>query len=479
MISDSRYRLRPILWCALLVTLILSACLPTPPGAPPETGVFTVDPVFREYYASIGGRDVLGPAITAQFYRGSDQCQYLQNALICLNAYANSGNRISLVSIGLEMGLPQPDDGQPVAIYEEFFELYKKINRLIPVGQPLSPARFNPNRNRIEQYFENLGFYRDIDAPYGDVRLLAYGVYGCGSDCTYTAPEITVAAPSPAAVEQPFLAQLVRLGGLTVFGVPLTAPYTTSNGSLEQVYENVVLLAPGGDTGDMRLLNTAKLLGLARDDPAPRPAEDDSQGVFYPSKNNLGFVVPLEFDHFIASHGGSEISGTPIEAAVTLADGSLRQCFENYCLTYDSRRSARDRVRLEPLGREYMLAYEIQPYETAPFMITPELVQVVVHAGSPRIAADQPQTFEMLVKYTDTQKPVSNVRATLTLTLPGGQQALYSLPPTDAQGRTSLTITPLQPAPENGRVISFQACLEGSNSEPVCAAQTYLIWNYQ
>lgn len=466
---------------ALWIGLVLIGCLPEAPKTQPETGVFSIDPLFREFYASLGGRNVLGPTITALFYKGNDQCQYTQNALMCFTTRTSGVGRHFLYSLGMQMGLSGPDPAAQPAfeVYEEFAPLYQELNKLVDVGQPLSQARYNSNRNRIEQYFENAGFYRNIDAPYGQVQLLAYGVYGCGGDCRFTPPESAVVVPSPAAVEQPFLAQLVRLGGLTVFGVPLTGPYTTADGSLEQVYENVVMVAPSGDPTNMRLRSLALLLNKPQSALVPQSTDAPAEVVFYAVNNNLGHYVLTEFDHFIASHGGPEISGTPLEEVEPQADGTLRQCFENYCLTYASGSAVNERIRMEPLGRDYMLAYNIQPYETAPFLITNDTVTVTVMAANPRLPADQGQTFEVIVKYTATQQPVANVNASLTLTLPGGQQALYSLPPTDAHGRTSLTIGPLQPAPDNGKVISFQTCLEGSSDQPVCAAETYLIWNYQ
>lgn len=472
---------------ALWAGIFLAACVPLAPQSAPEKGTYPVDALFREFYASLGGQDTLGPAITALFNRPENQCQYTQNALLCFSPQANGMERYTLEALGTSMGVSETLDpsavesaaAETIPVYEDFAPLYEKMVGSIYVGKPLTTVRFNPNRNRIEQYFENVGFYRNIDADRGEIHLLAYGVYACSSDCHFTPPEAAVVVPGPAVVEQPFLSQLVRLGGLTVFGMPLTEPYVAADGGLEQVYENVVMYSPANTPASMRLRSTTILLNIQQESLIPENTETPAGVIFYTVKNNLGHYVLLEFDHFIASHGGLEISGQPTSEVTQLGDGLMRQCFENYCLRFDSTRTANERVRLEPLGRDYMLAFNIQPYKSAPFLITPESVRVVVHAGSPRLPADQPQTFELIVMYAESEQPIANAGATLTLMLPGGQQALYNLPPTDAQGRTSLTIAPIQPPPGNGKVISFEACLNNPTGQPVCTSETYLIWNYQ
>ncbi len=61
----------------LPVLLILAGCATTEATPPPEPGTYTVDTVFREFYTSLGGRDTLGPAITALFNYRNQQCQYV------------------------------------------------------------------------------------------------------------------------------------------------------------------------------------------------------------------------------------------------------------------------------------------------------------------------------------------------------------------------------------------------------------------
>ncbi len=324
-----------ILTGLLLVGLVLAGCSPKMPVAAPEPGTYSVDAVFREFYASLGGRDLLGPPITAVFnYRGK-QCQYTQNALMCFDVMAQGFERFSLYPIGANLGVKEDPglssgDGLVVdgyRIYEEFEDIYHRLYGSLYVGKPLTQPRYNASKNRIEQYFENVGFYKNLDEPAGEVYLLSYGVFACSSDCRYSPPASAQVVASLTSVEQPFLSRIVRLGGLSVFGVPLTDPYPAADGNIEQVYENVVLYAPPEDPGSVRLRNITELMGMPAVAPiAPIYTEADGV-VFYPVQGDLGFHVPLIFDRFIAQHGGLEISGHPLADVIQVDTNLYRQCY--------------------------------------------------------------------------------------------------------------------------------------------------------
>ncbi len=399
---------------------------------------------------------MLGPAITAMFNHRSQQCQYTVNALLCFDPLQQGIARYSLYPLGEALGI-QDEPGAAAAgelavdgyqIYEEFEELYQKFYGPLYAGRPLSQPRFNSAKNRIEQYFANVGFYRDLDDPGGKAHLLAYGVYACNSDCRYTPPQSSIVVTSVESVEQPFLNQIARLGGLTVFGLALSGPYQAPDGRLEQVYENVVLAAPPEDLSRVMLRSLPVVLGMPVSAPGPRIYSEADGMVFYGIEGELGFHVPLPFDHFIAQHGGREISGNPIGEVAMLDANVYRQCFEHYCLLYDQTAEENARVRMAPLGREYLrLAHGGQTeQEDAPFVFSPESVHLLVHAGSPRVSAAEPQVFEMTLLRASDQQPIANVEAGLTLTLPDGKQLEYPLPSSGADGRSSLSIDPLKPA---------------------------------
>lgn len=473
----------------LLLVLVLAACDASDAVPPPEVGTYSVDSVFREFYASLGAKDTLGPAISALFnYRGR-QCQYAQNVMMCFDPLAQGIARFNLFPLGDGLGITEAPDlsaaGKLVVdgytVYDEFEEIYHRLYGPLYVGRPLTQPRYNANANRIEQYFENVGFYRGVDEAPGKVHLLSYGVFACSADCRYIPPSISVVAANRSTAAQPYLAQVARLGGLTVFGMPLTDPYTAADGNLEQIYENVVLTSPKDDTGNLQLRPVSRLLGIPVSPPGMELKGQAEGVVFYRTDGILGFHVPLIFDYFIAQHGGREISGSPLGEIAPFKDNVFRQCFENYCLLYDSSAAASLQVRMAPLGLEYLNLTQAKPVESTPVaeVISPDTIRLVANPGSPRIPADQVQRFDLYVVRTDNNQPVANVQSMLTLTMPDGVQSSHPLPATDAQGRATLTLPALEPAPLNGTVISFKVCLTGLAGGEVCTADTYLIWNFQ
>ncbi len=486
--------LKPLRTSFLPVSLVVAALLLTACGggsavSTPEPGTYSIDPIFREFYASLGGQDVLGQAITALFNHRTQQCQYTVNALLCFDPLQQGIDRFSLYPLGESLGIQDEpgvaSGGELVVdgyqIYEEFEKLYQKLHGPLYTGKPLSQPRFNSNKNRIEQYFENVGFYRALDDPTGEAHLLAYGVYACDSDCRYKPPQSGIVVTGVENVEQPFLTQVARLGGLNVFGLALTNPYLAPDGKLEQVYENVILAAPPDDLNSVNLRDLPVQLGMPSSPPGLQ-AYSESQGVvFYAVDGELGYHVPLAFDHFIAQHGGREICGNPL-GEVTQLDGDVfRQCFEHYCLLYDQRAEESFRVRMAPLGLEYLSGAQaaLPQEEVETFAVSPDSVHLLVAAASPRAAADEPQTFRLTLLRASDQQPVANIEAELILTLPDGRQLNYKMPPSGEDGQASLTVPPLKPQPQNASVIAYQVCLNAPSSQPICAADSYLIWNLQ
>lgn len=472
----------------LSVLLILAGCTTVETTPPPEIGTYPVDTVFREFYASLGGRDTLGPAISAIFNYRNQQCQYVQNVMMCFDPLAEGIARFNLHPLGELLGIyEEPDmaassslvvDGYP--IYEEFEDIYHRLYGPLYVGKPLTQPRFNANGNRIEQYFQNVGFYRNINDQPGEVHLLAYGVFACSSDCRFSAPQSAIVTANLDAAAQPYLSQVARLGGLNVFGMPLTDPYAAADGKQEQIYENVVLFSDQEDTSTLGLRPVTLMLGKPVTPPGMELHGEAEGVVFYRTDGILGYHVPVLFDHFIAQHGGREVSGNPVGEITTISTTLFRQCFENYCLVYDSTAEDSLQVRMAPLGLEYLNLTQAETVpEATPVAVQTGAVRMVANPGTPRIPADQAQRFDLFVVRAEDNQPVPNIEAVLLLSLPEGVEARYPLPPTDAQGRASLTIAPIEPAPVNGTVISFKVCLNVPADTSVCTSDSYLIWNFQ
>ena len=135
---------------------------------------------------------------------------------------------------------------------------------------------------------------------------------------------------------------------------------------------------------------------------------------------------------------------------------------------------------MAPLGLDYLNQTQAPPVvESTPFALEAQTIHMVANPGTPRIPADQSQRFDLFVVRLADNQPIPNIESELTLTMQNGIQTTYQLPPTDTQGRASLTVPPIEPAPLNGTVISFKVCLNVPADSPVCKSDSYLIWNFQ
>lgn len=471
---------------AIIVLAAVTACTaPSPTKPPPDTGIFDIDPVFREFYKLLGGKELLGPAISGLFDYENRRCQYTHNVLMCYDPLAKDIERFSLYPLGRLLALDAGEgvseklaasvyvDGIP--IYDEFLELYEQLQGPVYTGKPLTAVRTNYLQNRIEQYFENVGFYRLLDEPAGEAHLLALGGYLCDLDCRYN-PQNNPGAiirTGGSEVEQPFLTSLMRMGGVSVFGQPLTLPFTAPDGNVEQVYENAVLYAPGGDLSSPRLRPVPQTIGIPST--APVPNESKHGMVFYPIEGGLGYHVPEIFDRFIAQHGGREISGPPIQALEMIKDQYFRQCFQNYCLDYDHRAPEPLQVRMATLGPAYLEAMQIDPALIVRFVYSPETVVLKVSESHERLAPNEKQWIEIHVLRKLDESPIPEVEGFVRLRLPDGSEWVSRFPPTNAAGAARVEVPPMELP--NSSVIGYEACLNVPSEERICVDGSYLIWD--
>jgi len=61
--------------------------------------------------------------------------------------------------------------------------------------------------------------------------------------------------------------------------------------------------------------------------------------------------------------------------------------------------------------------------------------------------------------------------------LPDGSTYTTVLGPTDANGYAGVEIPPMN-AVANGVILPYTVCLNVPSQEPICAVESYLIWNY-
>ena len=98
---------------------------------------------------------------------------------------------------------------------------------------------------------------------------------------------------------------------------------------------------------------------------------DDGLGYFFQMDGDMGYHIPSYFMPFITQHGTIEFFGHPIEEPVTLADGTIQQCFLYQCILYQPNAPENLRVRLMATGTLYIRsqtiasqgAYSLQVWE--------------------------------------------------------------------------------------------------------------------
>lgn len=477
------------LWFILiLVALSLTACADGLSLTPtPNAHSYPVDPIFKEFYDTLGGHQLLGPAISPLQIRENLQCQYAERALLCFDATAIGENRYSLFPLGRELGI-EPDtqnssapsmgarvvDG--VVIYEKFLPLYDGLFGARYVGRPLTQLRINQDYQRAEQFFENVGFYQNLNDPNGPVFLIPYGAYLCGGSCSYRLDEYWAIVKSNTS-DQPFAASIARLGGPSIFGTLLLKPRIAEDGNLEQVYSNAAFFAPENNPEQMHLRPLPLMLGYEQQPLVERVNHD--QLVFYEVANGLGHNIPRPFDQFVALHGGRELSGNPITEVYQIPGMDLyQQCFENYCLLFDPTAAEGLKVRMQALGEEYVKRFPPAETQQITNFFTPDRISLIVAADKPNIGSAEPQTVRMQVHNADSNEPLERVEATLMLNIPNQPSVRYIIPPTDING-LSAVVLPAVPGVANGSRLTYQVCLNLPSETPICVMDSYLIWNIQ
>jgi len=449
--------------------------------APTPTGSFAVDPLFRDFYQSLGGLAVLGQPLAPRFEQNAQSCQYTQAVLMCFDpAESDPAWQYRLEPLGTRLGVrdsapfasPQMgsrDLGGGYVLYDEFAALYESLRGGLYAGRPLTQLRVNQENQRYEQFFENLGFYRRFDDPPGSARLIPYGAYLCGPDCSRDLAEYWGIVQANQ-IDQPFELSL-RQRGWSDLGAPLAQPRLAEDGALEQVYDGAVLYAPHDQLDQLRFRPLVRWLRMAQDNPlVPRSAHEKL--VFYEVKDGLGHNVPDFFDAFIASHGGRELAGQPLSEMFERKPGQLfRQCFESYCLDYHLTEAPEQRVRLAPLGLEY--AHRSEPTQSLRQAFSAETVLLQVEEASPLLGKGEAQRIRVHVRRQPGARPMYLVDASLTLVMPGKPAQLFNLRPTDQDGATELVLPPIEDLPAMS-IIEYQVCLNLPSIQPICQTDSFL-----
>jgi hypothetical protein len=439
-----------------------------------------VDPVFREFYNHLGGQAVMGLALLPADEKDGVLSQYTEAGLMVYNPKISSDQQYSLAPLGRKLSLPatqgdlQQQEGalvvDGIVVYSKFVDIYKMFDMTRYAGHPLSQPMTDTDTGRIVQYFDNVGFYTSLNDPKDGVHLLSYGGVDCATRCQYQPLLSNRPLPRPI-FDEPFLDSLNRIG-LDLIGRPLSAYYRTPDGMIEQIYDNVVIYAPADN---LRLVSLRPLPDLAGFPPGPLVLKNPANGlVFIPIDHNLGHNVAQVFEQFIATHGGAIIAGPPTSEIFT--QGSLyRQCFTNYCLDYDPSLPENNRIHPSPLGKIYLQKNPPNQPAIKHLTLSPETVLLQTTEKKIAITITEQQEIRLKVVQKGDQSPIPNLTATLTLSLPDGENRTYSFEATDGLGNSQVTIAPI--AAVNGTIIPFQVCLNlSTGTPPICTNDSFAIW---
>jgi hypothetical protein len=483
------------------LAFLIAACGEVTTGsAAIQEGSYEVAPLFREFYADLGGTDTLGPAISPPFTYGSASYQYTVAGLMGHDPEAPANQRFYLAALGLDMGIIEPGVSPPDRpdvryigghiIFEVFVPWYEQLGGTRIVGQPITELHYNPVEGRYEQYFENLGFYYSEADPTDTIQLLPYGWWKCADSCNYTLDvELMFDVPYPAGQE--FAEAVARLGpGFT--GVALSEVYTNPDGVNEQVFGNVVLLLNTEQPGNISLRPIAESLGIEPD--SLRFPSKDPGMVFIPIQDNQGHNVPRLFLEYLALHGGADAAGLPVTELTPLGDDVYRQCFTNLCLEERRNENGALRVRPVPLGYAYLergrgsvLPSTVQP-ESLPSQPEPPATvsqpemelhddqaqefRVDVWEMHPTVAQNQSQ--EVTVSVFKNNVPVSLAEPLLVLALPDEKDKTYYMLPTGDDGTSYLKLDPIDV--QNGTLVPYQVCFHGLGGQDRCVEDSFMVW---
>lgn len=444
---------------------------------------YAVTPALLAFYNRLGGEVVLGPAISKLDDDPIGQCQFTVNARLCVNPMVAGDESFSLYPLGNELNisevstLPVSADGSSPAgfsVYEEFIPIFDRFAQSTYSGNPISPVHINYAQQRVEQFFEKVGFYRNFSDPIGTVRLLAYGAAACTKGCNYhPAAEAQLTNPSQSLDDLNLMEKLGILTDKTAFGKALNKPHTAADGSLEQVFTGVVLVQDV--TGVVRLRPLATILAMPNKAPGEKLYDYASGVVFYATSDTLGYHVPIQFDTFINTHGGTSISGDPIDEIYEYDYGHYRQCFTNYCLDYDPSKREDKQVSITPLGKQYLAMDQTVVPQPATPQPEPPAVLLQVSETLLKVSTSEAQTIHVTALNAADQTPVAGIETEITLLLPKEKTWSAKLAPTAVDGTAVITL-PILKNIQNGSILAYKVCTTSVTPSQACAEGSYLMW---
>lgn len=460
-----------------VAALALAACSPAPRISPvsgdPESGEYSVDPVFQPFYQAHGGLGVLGQGIGPLVEEEGIQVQYLLTARLEYHPGNPPESQVILSPLGLTLGVDQPPVSPPEdpqikyfdatghSLYPEFEGLFNRLGGLAFFGYPITEVTLEGDR--LIQYFERAVLLKPKDSAWGsDVRLGALGYAAYPVEAGFEMhPLASIDLPPVRTIQQPFLPFLQTHSAADIVGEPLTAPYTADDGRQEQVYENSVIYADPESAGGARL----RPLGLIHH-PADPPSPPDPHGLYFPETEHN---VMYAFAEYYQAHGGRDFFGLPLTEQLLEGD-MLVQYFENARLEWHFDLPEELALRLAPYGRE--LLPESAPIAPLPAP-NPDLpLRLEVWAESPVLDLGALQTVHVLVLDSD-DEPLPDATALLSVQPSQGKFTVY-MPLTDEAGRAQLTFR-LDDL-KAGEFVLYEVAVTAAGHPPAFFSDSFLTW---
>lgn len=441
-----------------------------------QQGNYPVDPLFADFYQSKGGEKILGPIISPISVVDGQTRQYVESGLMVFDPRNPESERFTLASLGLELGVSENGSYPPAGrkgrvinghlVIAEFLEYYQQLGGARFVGKPISEAQYNESKRRMEQYFENLGFYK-LDNE-SKIRLLPYGAFACNKDCRQNEPSNSIPSLRPI-LPEPFLKKTLELG-LPFVGKPLTGLHLSPDGNQEVIFENLVLFADSKTPNAVNLRPiSVEVRRTAQELAAPQNSE---LTVFVEIRDGLGHNVPIYFIEYLNQFGGLGIAGDPISEVFSPKEGLYWQCFSNLCLQFNLQAESDQRLRPVPLGNEYKTIFYDQVRD---FSSNQTFQNLDIKSWEKEMYVSSDDYQELYVALYENGKPLKNCEPILIVTMPDGSQHKGYFQPSDEEGRTSIKLAPID-AP-SGTLIAYRICLPDVSEVNLCVGDNYLIWN--
>lgn len=464
------------------------------PGAAPTESVQEADPppsevdrLFLDLYILLGGSETFGRPISENIWEEPFSCQTMMNARFCYDSSKEGVDAYFLAPIVRESNLaPPPNADLPpqqgeklingYTILPEFIPLYEQLYGTVFTGLPLSEARINYEKNRIEQYFENVIFARDLDNETGQPYLLPAGYATCAQHCS-TSMNVVLPIPLRNPKSSPFSALLGPVHGED-FGEPLTRPFINQNGQLMQIFEYIAVVSPPNNIEAAQFFALPDEMNMFRMDAIAPNLSGNTAIIFYPTEENgNGYHVPLLFDMFVSQHGGREVSGGPIAEVAYYDDETIRQCFETYCLDYVEH-GTHQQVKMTPLGAWYleqeMNAGRISSEVLLEDWVTQDDLTIAVGEQMEILPPETDQFIIVSIGQKTVDKTISGIGGKVYLTLEDQSVVVFDLPETNPNGVSFVTI-PASYATHSGDLLRYELCLHLLSGEEICTIGAYVV----